>query len=253
MARTSFDIALTAILKEEGGYADHPSDPGGATMMGITRATLADWRGRPVSKAEVRALGREEAAAIYSARYWQAISADDLPAGLDLALFDFAVNSGPSRAVRMLQRALGVTADGVLGPVTLSALRSKPVEGLITQLCALRRRFLAELPTAKVFGAGWQRRVSTIENKALALARQVAPTPSIQPKETIMDETKPFYLSKTVWVNLIGLASIALSVFGVSTTGLDASAFADSILQAIAAISFIASSVFRVVATKRLS
>jgi hypothetical protein len=106
MTAANFDRALTLVLQSEGGYADDPRDPGGATNRGITRATLARWRGRPVSKAELRALGRAEAAAIYRALYWDALRGDDLPAGLDIALFDYGVNSGPARAARTLQAVL---------------------------------------------------------------------------------------------------------------------------------------------------
>src|SRR3954447_9587673 len=102
MARDAFANCLAFVLEEEGGYSDMPGDPGGATNMGITRATLADWRGAPVSKDDVLSLERDEAAAIYRRRYWDAIRGDELPAGLDLALFDDAVNSGPRMAVRDL-------------------------------------------------------------------------------------------------------------------------------------------------------
>ena len=98
MTAANFDRALTAVLRHEGGYVDHPSDPGGATNLGVTRATLAQWRGRAVSKAEVKALTRAEAAKIYRALYWDEIAGDALPAGLDFAVFDYCVNSGPGRA-----------------------------------------------------------------------------------------------------------------------------------------------------------
>ena len=98
MTASNFEASLAAVLKHEGGYADHPSDPGGATNLGVTRATLTRWRGRPVSKAEIRALTRAEAAKIYRALYWDEIAGDVLPAGLDFAVFDYCVNSGPGRA-----------------------------------------------------------------------------------------------------------------------------------------------------------
>ena len=115
-----FARCLDIVLAAEGGYVDNPLDAGGATNMGITRATLARWRGvvpaSDLPKAEVRALTRAEAAAIYEARYWRRVAGPELPAGLDLALFDYAVNSGPVRAVKTLQTALGVVADGLVGP-----------------------------------------------------------------------------------------------------------------------------------------
>ncbi|WP_082555208.1 glycoside hydrolase family 108 protein [Devosia sp. Root635] len=112
----NFARALSAVLKQEGGYVDHPADPGGATNMGITHKTLARWRmvspWWKLPKSAVMELQRPEAAKIYRANYWDAVRGDDLPSGLDLALFDFAVNSGPGRAVKMLQTIVGVTADG---------------------------------------------------------------------------------------------------------------------------------------------
>lgn len=95
MARETFAACLSETLAHEGGYVDHPKDPGGATNMGITQAALSDWRDRPVSRFEVRTLTRVEADAIYRARYWNAVRGDDLPPGLDLVAFDGAVNSGP--------------------------------------------------------------------------------------------------------------------------------------------------------------
>ena len=118
--KESFDHALHHVLKFEGGYVNHPLDPGGATNLGITRATLARFRGRRVSKSDVRALTLEEAGQIYRAQYWDACHCSNLPPGLDLAVFDCAVNQGVRRARKILQRALGVKADGLIGSVTLA-------------------------------------------------------------------------------------------------------------------------------------
>jgi lysozyme family protein len=163
-----FAACLTEVLKHEGGYADHPADPGGATNMGITHTTLAAWRGKPVTRQDVRALTRDEAAAIYRARYWDVIRGDDLPRGVDLCVFDFAVNSGPARAARSLQAALGVEMDGTIGPLTLAAAAKREPRALISDLCARRLAFLRSLSTYSVFGRGWERRVSEIEAAALA-------------------------------------------------------------------------------------
>lgn len=166
-----FDRCLTEVLRHEGGYVDHPADPGGATNMGITLATLRDWRKRPVSKAEVRALTRAEAADIYRARYWDAVRADDLPAGVDLMVFDLAVNSGVKRAALFLQEALGVAADGVIGPVTLAALRAvRPVE-VIERMAARRERYYRGLRTFPTFGKGWLVRLDSVHARALEWAR----------------------------------------------------------------------------------
>ncbi len=111
--KANFDAALDFVLRQEGGWSDHPLDPGGATNRGITRATLAQVRGRPVSKAELMALSLQETAAIYRRLYWDAAACDALPSGVDLAVFDLAVNSGPRRALLLLQEALEVPGDGI--------------------------------------------------------------------------------------------------------------------------------------------
>ncbi|MBN8532650.1 MAG: glycoside hydrolase family 108 protein [Rhizobiales bacterium] len=255
MAAENFDAALKHVLRHEGGYADHPSDPGGATMMGITRATLAEWRRRAVSKDEVRALSRQEAGEIYRARYWNVVSGDALPAGLDLVLFDHAVNSGPGRAVRTLQGLLAVEIDGRMGPRTLAALEGQELPSLIRDMCQARRNFLRNLPTAPVFGRGWMRRVDAIERASLKMAGEgmIETAPKFQEKETSMNLTKNILESRTVWANTIGLASIALSIFGFKTGEIEPNLIADKALEAVAAVSFIASTLFRVLATKKLA
>jgi len=170
MAERNFEAVMVEIFKHEGGYVDHPRDPGGATNMGITHLTLADWRGAPVTKQDVRELTKQEARAIYRARYWHAIKGDDLPAGLDLVAMDGAVNSGPSRGARWLQQALGVTADGVIGPKTRSAAIVSNHPKIISRACALRLDWLRGLHHWGTFGRGWQRRVEDVERVALAMA-----------------------------------------------------------------------------------
>jgi len=260
MTRESFEPSLTCVLRHEGGYSDHPSDPGGATMMGITLATLAEWRGQAVTKADVRALGREEAAAIYRARYWNSVRGDDLPAGLDLAVFDFAVNSGPLRAIRTLQHVLGTTVDGRIGAQTLAAAHTKSLSEILAALCAARLGFLEHLQTFPVFGRGWTRRVRNVEMVALRLAASSPampawPSPPLpQPaKETSrMDITKTIFASRTIWANGVGMIALACSWLGFDTSSVDKTAVTDHLLLVITGVSFVASTVFRVLATKRL-
>jgi lysozyme family protein len=168
--KTSFERCVAQVLLHEGGFVQHPRDPGGATNFGITRETLAQARGAFASVDDVRRLSREEAASIYRRFYWNPIRANELPGGLDLALFDFAVNSGPSRAVRMLQEVLGAAADGVVGPITLQRARRADVPATIRDLTRRRLGFLARLSTWDVFGRGWRRRVLSVEQEALRLA-----------------------------------------------------------------------------------
>jgi lysozyme family protein len=254
MSRLNFEYALEAILRFEGGYVDHPADPGGATSMGITLATLSAWRGRAVTKSEVRTLTRAEAGAIYRARYWDAIRADELPPGLDIALFDCAVNSGPSRAIRLLQRALHLSQNGRMSASTVAATATMPTGPLIRAVCDERRAFLKALSTFPVFGRGWMARVAAVEKLALAhLATPAAASSrSPQPQEKLMETTKSLLASRTLWANAIGLVSVGLAAFGFNTTGLDAGVITEQLFQAVAAGSFIVSSLFRVLASKRL-
>jgi lysozyme family protein len=165
-----FDNRLPVVLRHEGGFVQHPRDPGGATKFGITRDTLTRSRGRRVSVDDVRNLTEAEAGGIYRRFYWDAVRGDELPPGLDLAVFDLAVNSGPSRAVRMLQSVLGIEADGLVGPSTLKAARRANAEDAIRRLTRARLGFLARLPSWPVFGRGWRRRALAIEQEALRLA-----------------------------------------------------------------------------------
>lgn len=170
MATSSFDAALARALVYEGGYSDHPADPGGATNLGITIGTLSSWLGRPATKAEVRALTKADVAPIYRRNYWNKCRCDELPAGVDMAVFDFAVNSGPGRAIPALQRALGVADDGKLGPVTLAAAGAQPATRTAQRICEDRLAFLRRLSTWPTFGKGWQRRVEDLQAACLKMA-----------------------------------------------------------------------------------
>ena len=261
MAAASFERALSLVLHHEGGYVDHPRDPGGATNLGITLATLARARGRPVTKADVKGLTRAEAAGIYRRSYWDAVQGDALAPGIDLLLFDLAVNSGPVRATKILQRVLRTAEDGVVGPATLAALACAYPEAVIEAVTRERLRFLQRLPTWTTFGRGWRRRVAAVEQEARALragvqARDTAARAVSHPQPTkghSMIERKSVFASKTVWANVIGLACTALAMIGVDTGGIDADRFAEAAAQLVAAASFIASTVFRITASKQLA
>ena len=139
--KSNFENCLRFVLQYEGGFVNHPADPGGATNLGITRATLARWRNRPVSIAEVRTLTRDEAAAIYRAHYWNAIGGDLLPAGVDLIGFDIAVNMGVGRA-----------------KAWLSATAAMPPRRRLDALAARRLSLWRRLRTWATFGRGWSAR-----------------------------------------------------------------------------------------------
>lgn len=151
-----FDAAFTRLLGHEGGFVDHPQDPGGATCWGITErvARAAGYRGA------MRDLPQGEAKRIARAQYWDAVRADELPAPLRFHVFDAAYNSGVGAAARLLQRALGVRQDGQLGPVTLAAAAAVDPGMLVARFSGARLQLLAELPTWPTFGRGWARRVA---------------------------------------------------------------------------------------------
>jgi lysozyme family protein len=249
--RDSFPQSVALVLSLEGGYVDNAADPGGPTNFGITLATLARARGAAVTAADVRALRRDEATQIYRRLYWDAAGADALPAGIDLAVFDCAVHSGPRRAVLMLQEQLGVTTDGVCGPLTAGAARRCDALVLLGKLEASRRTFLGRLPGAPVFIRGWRSRVTTVHRAARAMAR--ANTPPSPQKEAAMSDTKSILSSRTVWSNLVGLAAIGLSLGGFDVAGFDSGPLVDAGLQVVAGASFVASTLFRVLATRKLA
>jgi lysozyme family protein len=172
-----FAECIAVVLRHEGGFVNHPRDPGGATNRGITLRTLREWRQDDSLTAEdVRALSESDAREIYLARFWNPIRGDELPPGLDLALLDFAVNSGQGRAVRVLQEVLGVATDGAIGRRTLDAVRAADAADLVRDLCRRRLAFLQRLPTWDAFGRGWRRRVEEVEREALARAARPALT-----------------------------------------------------------------------------
>lgn len=170
MSAKNRDAWLELLFELEGGFSNHPQDNGGATRHGVTQATLASWRGKPVTVEDVQALTKEEARDIALARYWNAVKADDLPGGLDIYVADFAYNSGPARAVKELQPVLGVEADGYVGPKTLAACRSEPdTARLIKAVHDARMAFLRELADWKHFGTGWENRCRTVLAMSLPL------------------------------------------------------------------------------------
>ncbi len=165
---TRFHACLTKTLQFEGGYSDDPHDPGGPTMAGIIQRVYDAWRDRMgLPRRHVREIERRELDAIYLQNYWQAVHGDELPDGVDLAVFDFGVNSGPGRAIRALQIALGVKPDGHLGAVTLSAAHAADPADVIEKITAERRRFVRQIKHYWRFKNGWERRITAIDAAAL--------------------------------------------------------------------------------------
>lgn len=240
MATANLGKCLEEILRFEGGYADHPKDPGGATNMGITRKTLARWRSISpwwqLPKAEVKALKQREVTAIYKAGYWDRVAGNVLPGGLDLALFDFAVNSGPVRAIKTLQRELKVRVDGAIGPITLGAIRAKiakvGVATLIQAVCTRRLSFLMRLATFAVFGRGWKRRVTTLQRAALALAG-ADPDIKNQPRRSIMNILSGY---KTYIMGALMLIAGIAQALGLDVPGFDGTSTSQLMMEGFAII-----------------
>ena len=219
MAIETFETVKPNLLAHEGGYVDHPNDPGGATNWGITIGTLSAARGRRVSKSEVRALTRDEALEIYKSRYWDTVQGDELPRGVDYAVYDYSVNSGPGRAARELQRVVGAGADGVVGPETLRAIRTcgKPMTTIVNELCDRRLAFMKRLRTWKTFGKGWSRRVSEVRARSLSLARGVVIPDTNAPDTAPVPKAKPEDKSVMgAWKTPQGVATGVTAVSGLS-------------------------------------
>ena len=170
MSLGTFEKCVRLVLQSEGGYVNLKSDPGGATNFGITRATLAAWRKRPVTVDEVKRLTRAEAERIYRAQYWDTIRGDELPPGVDYAVFDISVNSGPGRAAKFLQQALCVEADGVVGSKTIAAAAAVSDVKLASDICQRRLAWMKTLKTWRTFGKGWGSRVADVQRVAVAMA-----------------------------------------------------------------------------------
>lgn len=166
----SFETCLTETLKWEGGWSNHKDDPGGPTMRGVIQRVYDAWRKRNgLPRRSVRHIEEAELQAIYRENYWQLVRGDELPPGVDLCVFDYGVNSGPSRSVSHLQEVLGVKIDGNMGPVTLDAVNAADPVEIVKKLCARRRKFVRQTKTYHVFGKGWNRRIDGIEQIACAM------------------------------------------------------------------------------------
>ena len=149
---------------------NHPKDPGGMTNLGVTKKTWEAWVGHAVTEDTMKALKPSDVAPLYEERYWKASGADRLNPGLDLTVFDYAVNAGPKRAIRTLQECLKVVADGSFGPKTLEAANRCHLPSVIQEYAVRRISFYRTLPTFPTFGRGWSRRVKEVEAASLETA-----------------------------------------------------------------------------------
>lgn len=184
----NFARALKLVLKHEGGFVNHPSDPGGATNKGITIGTFRRYVKPNGTIEDLKRITDDQVATVYRRHYWDAVLGAELPDGVDYAVFDFAVNSGVSRAAKYLQAVVGVTQDGVIGPATIKAARQIMHAKIIHDLCDKRMSFLKGLSTWKTFGKGWTNRVTGVRSEAL---KMTAPDPLATPKPAAMPTLYP--------------------------------------------------------------
>jgi lysozyme family protein len=164
--QNNFETCVTFVLDQEGGYTNIPGDPGGPTNFGITLFTLRDWRKRDVTAQDVMDMKIEEAKAIYRVKFWGLCSCDSLPAGVDLMVFDSAVNTGPAHGIKWMQAAINVFADGVIGPKTLAAVAACDKKSAILKMADFRNKYYRALHEFSLFGKGWLRRVDRCKGLA---------------------------------------------------------------------------------------
>ena len=172
---SNFNECMKIILRWEGGYVNHPEDPGGMTNMGITKRVYESWLGRKVDENTMRNINKDHVEQIYRERYWDKLMADELPAGIDLVVFDFGVNAGISRSARYLQGMVGAGQDGLIGPKTLQALNEytsrNSARQVIEAFSEIRRDYYRSLHHFNTFGRGWLNRTDDVEKNALEMIR----------------------------------------------------------------------------------
>ena len=166
MAADNWKRSFELMLKSEGGFVNHPQDPGGMTNLGVTKRVWEEWVGRESNEKEMRSLTPAMVEPLYKRKYWDACRCDELPEGLDYLVFDFAVNAGPGRSIKILQTAVGTTPDGAIGPKTLAAVRAIDPHELIEKFSVAKTQFYESLPTFPTFGRGWLNRVADVKVKA---------------------------------------------------------------------------------------
>lgn len=175
--KENFLQSLKHLLDSEGGFTNDRRDPGnqlpdgraGCTMLGVTQASWESFIGKRTTQEKMRQLTVHDVAPIYKKKYWDAVKGDELPAGLDYLLFDFAVNAGPGRAIKVMQSALGVSSDGVIGRMTIKALRDADANELIEKFSDAKETYYKSLKTFETFGKGWMRRVAEVKGHASAM------------------------------------------------------------------------------------
>ena len=168
----NYHDSLIALLHHEGGYVNHPKDPGGETNLGVTKRVYEEYLGREVTSDEMKNLQPSDVKPLYKKLYWDRCKCDDLPSGLDWPVCDWAVNSGTGRAAKAVQKICGAAQDGAIGPKTLALVKGQNTEYMIEEFGKLRQDFYASLKTFDTFGKGWTRRNKETTEKALIMVEE---------------------------------------------------------------------------------
>ena len=165
----NFERCLALVLKSEGGYVNNLADPGGMTNLGVTKNTYEAWVNRTVDETEMRSLTPDDVAPLYEHNYWNRVAGNELPVGVDYCVFDAAVNLGPSQAIKLIQRALNVVDDGILGEKTLAASHQRDAAELIEQFSEEHLQLMQTKKTWATFAKGFQNRIDFVKETALQM------------------------------------------------------------------------------------
>jgi lysozyme family protein len=166
---SNFQECLDLVLKSEGGWVNHPSDPGGETNLGVTRRVWEEYVGHPVKT--MKNLTKDDVAPLYKLKYWKPCYAEVLPRGLDFVVFSMGVNAGSGRSVKLLQSSIGSVPDGIIGPTTRRLISNSNTATLISKFSNTRREYYKSLKTFPIFGKGWLARVDREEKEALDMIK----------------------------------------------------------------------------------
>jgi len=244
VTKDRFPRAFALLRVHEGGYSNHPADPGGATMKGVTQRTYNAYRKRRGQLVRgVREITDYEVEAIYRGQYWNAVRADDLPEGVAYCVFDAAVNSGPGQAARWLQKVVGVKVDGIIGNETVSAVRAAPAREVINAYCDMRLAFMKRLRHWDTFKNGWTRRVAEVREQSLEWADRgravTASEQSPQPKAEGPESLRATAVEALKDRGAITAASGLLGSFGTLASGTGPIQYAVAAVLVLAALAAI--------------
>lgn len=171
--KENFDACFAKVIQSEGGYVWDKDDAGGETNLGVTAGAWGAYLGRPINPGEMKALTKDTVKPFYRQMYWDKVKGDNLPAGVDYAVFDFAVNAGVARAAKFLQRAVGAVDDGVIGSGTLGLVVKTDPQKTLDNFADQKQRFYNGLatnnPSQQKFLKGWLARVDHVHIDAIAM------------------------------------------------------------------------------------